>query len=99
MAKDFEWDYKVAGELLLNSEEIAEFCEKEAERMTRAAGVEYKADVRRGRSRVRAGAFTGAEQGGGSGSGKFARDPETQWPICPQCGAAHYNCECWKKKG
>lgn len=42
---------------LLRSQEIAEVCEKHAERMTRATGVDYKADVHYGRTRVNAGAY------------------------------------------
>lgn len=42
MAKDFVWDYKAAGELLLKSEEIAEFCEKQAQRLSRETGMEYR---------------------------------------------------------
>ena len=48
----FEWDYKAAGNIFLRSEEIADFCEKQAERMTRATGVEYTADVKLGKRRV-----------------------------------------------
>lgn len=42
---------------LLKSEELAEVCEREAERMTRATGMEYKSDVRVGRYRVRVGGY------------------------------------------
>lgn len=57
MAKTkFVWDYEAAGDLMLRSSEIAGICEAEAEKMTRAAGVPYKSDVRMGRSRVNAGA-------------------------------------------
>lgn len=42
MAKNFEWDYKAAGDLLLRSEEIAQACEEAAARMTRATGMSYK---------------------------------------------------------
>ena len=41
MAKEFEWDYKAAGELLLRSEEITKACEEAAARMTRATGMNY----------------------------------------------------------
>lgn len=42
MAKTkFEWDYQAAGDLMLRSAEIADICLSEAERMTRATGVEY----------------------------------------------------------
>ena len=43
---------------LLKSPEIAAACEKQAERMTRATGVPYVADVYVGRTRVNAGAQT-----------------------------------------
>lgn len=57
MAKTkFVWDYEAAGDLLLRSQAIAGVCEAEAEKMTRASGVRYEADVRMGRSRVNAGA-------------------------------------------
>lgn len=56
MAKTkFVWDYEAAGDLMLRSSEIAGICEAEAEKMTRAAGVDYVADVRMGRTRVNAG--------------------------------------------
>lgn len=58
MAKDFEWDYKAAGDLFLRSEEIAQFCDQQAERMTRATGMEYKSDVYQGKTRVNAGAHS-----------------------------------------
>ncbi len=62
MAKTkFEWDYKAAGDLMLRSQEIAEVCEAEAERMTRATGVEYIPDVRMGSQRVIASARTDAD--------------------------------------
>ena len=41
---------------LLRSSEIGAVCEKQAARMTRAAGVSYVADVHVGRNRVNAGA-------------------------------------------
>ena len=64
MAKaNFEWDYDAAGELLLRSPEIAEFCEAEAARMTRATGVKYVKDVYVGRTRVNAGAYTKGDLG------------------------------------
>lgn len=49
------WDYEAAGDLMLRSSEIAGVCEAAAEKMTRAAGVDYVADVRMGRTRVNAG--------------------------------------------
>ena len=39
---------------LLKSPEIASVCENEAERMTRAAGIDYVADVHIGKTRVNA---------------------------------------------
>lgn len=57
MAKTrFEWNYEAAGDLLLRSPEIASVCESVAEKMTRATGVEYKADVYMGKTRVNAAA-------------------------------------------
>lgn len=41
---------------LLKSSEIANICEAQAARMTRATGVEYVADVYVGKNRVNAGA-------------------------------------------
>lgn len=61
MPKDFEWNYDVAGELLLRSDEIAAVCEAEAERMTRAAGVAYVADVHTGSQRVSAAGYMAKE--------------------------------------
>jgi hypothetical protein len=54
MAKNFEWHYEAASEAFLKSEGITDFCEEQAKRMTRATGMPYKADVRRGKKRVRA---------------------------------------------
>lgn len=42
---------------LLKSSEIANVCENEAARMTRATGVEYVPDVHFGRTRVNAGGY------------------------------------------
>lgn len=42
MGKNFVWDYKAAGELLLKSPEIAKACEDAAAKMTRATEMEYK---------------------------------------------------------
>lgn len=47
---------------LLKSNEMADCCEKEAERMTRAAGVRYEADVYQGKTRVNAGAWEKGER-------------------------------------
>lgn len=46
---------------LLKSDELAEVCEGQAERMTRATGMEYKTDVKIGRYRVRAGGYSKAK--------------------------------------
>jgi hypothetical protein len=52
MAKDFVWDYKAAGDLLLRSEEIATACEEAAARLTRARGMEYYFQTGRTSQRV-----------------------------------------------
>lgn len=44
---------------LLKSKEIGNVCEKEAEKMTRASGMEYVSDVVIGRTRVVVGAYRG----------------------------------------
>lgn len=41
MAKNFVWDYKAAGDLMLRSEEIAKVCEDAAAKMTRVTGMDY----------------------------------------------------------
>lgn len=57
MAKTrFEWDYEAAGDLMLRSQAIVSVCESVAEKMTRAADVEYRADVYMGKTRVNAAA-------------------------------------------
>lgn len=48
---------------LLKSDEIASVCVKEAEKMTRATGVDYVADVYIGKTRVAAGGY---KKGGNS---------------------------------
>lgn len=50
--KRFRWDYAAAGKLLLKSEEMAEFVEEQAQRMTRATGMEYKPEIKRTSERV-----------------------------------------------
>ena len=57
MAKSFVWHYENAGAVFLRSEAIAQACEEQAARMTRATGMEYKADVRVRGDRVRAMAY------------------------------------------
>lgn len=52
----FVWNYAAAGDLMLRSQAIADVCAAEAEKMTRAAGVRYRANVHQGRTRVNAGA-------------------------------------------
>lgn len=47
---------------LLKSSEIANVCESQAARMTRATGVEYVADVYVGKTRVNAGAIRRDEE-------------------------------------
>lgn len=42
---------------LLKSSEIADVCEKQAARMTRATGIEYVPDIYVGRNRVNAGGY------------------------------------------
>ena len=42
---------------LLKSSEIADVCEKQAARMTRATGIDYVPDVYVGRNRVNAGGY------------------------------------------
>ena len=81
MAKTFEWDYAVAGDLLLRSPEIASFCEEQAARMTAATGMEYTTETRMGSQRVHVVAGEGKEKG-------------AQWKVCPKCGRAHPNCDC-----
>lgn len=61
-SKNFEWDYQAAGDLMLRSPEIAEICEKEAERMTRATGMPYHSDVKVGKTRVNARGRTKAKE-------------------------------------
>ena len=55
--KHFEWDYAAAGDLLLRSAEIADFCEEQAARMTAATGMNYVPDVRIGAQRVSAAGY------------------------------------------
>lgn len=47
---------------LLRSAEVADICEQEAARRTRATGVNYTADVHYGRNRVNAGAYEAGEE-------------------------------------
>ncbi len=67
---------------LLKSQEIANVCEIEAAKMTRATGVEYVSDVRVGKNRVNAGGYRK----------KKKRDGKQE--ICPKCGHWHPNCQC-----
>lgn len=52
MAKNFVWDYKAAGDLMLRSEEIAKTCEDAAAKMTRATGMDYYFQTGRTSQRV-----------------------------------------------
>ncbi len=85
MAKTrFEWDYKAAGDLMLRSQEIAEVCEAEAARMSRATGVEYVPDVRMGNQRVIASGRRLADGtlkngGGGSSEDRKGRSVKGYW--------------------
>ncbi len=82
MAKNFIWDYKAAGDLMLRSNEIAEICEEEAEKMTRATGMDYTTDIHVGKKRVNA-----------AGRKKAEKDSE-KTDVCPKCGSWHPNCKC-----
>lgn len=63
---------------LMQSDDIADVCEREAQRMTRAAGIDYKADVYVGRSRVNAAGF-------GQGEAKIC--PKCgRWHVHCSCG-------------
>lgn len=66
---------------LLKSQEIANACESEAQKMTEATGVKYTPDVRVGKTRVVASGFK--KQG--------AKDRPK---VCPKCGHWHPNCTC-----
>lgn len=54
MGKNFVWHYDAAAAVFLKSEGIAQACEEQAARMTRATGMEYQPDVRVGKRRIRA---------------------------------------------
>lgn len=55
MSRNIKVELNSAGiQQLLKSAEIASVCEREAARMSAAAGVEYRADVFVGRTRVNA---------------------------------------------
>lgn len=84
----FEWDYDAAGDLMLRSDAIAAVCKAEAEKMTRATGVEYIPYVRMGSQRVIVKALKKAE---GKEKGK-------RWKLCPKCGKYHPNCTCAENK-
>lgn len=86
MDKEFVWDYKAAGDLMLRSPEIAKVCEAKAAEMTRAAGVPYVADVYVGSQRVYATGKQQKDEGPESGNGKEAsgyyrrgKNGETVW--------------------
>ena len=40
--KNFQWNYREAGDLMLRSGKIAEVCEQAAAKMTRSTGMTYK---------------------------------------------------------
>lgn len=52
MAKNFVWDYKAAGDLMLRSEGIQQACEDAAANMTRATGMDYHFQTGRTSQRV-----------------------------------------------
>lgn len=102
--KRFRWDYAAAGKLLLKSGEMAEFVEEQAQRMTRATGMEYKPEVKMGKKRVRAmarGTMDGetVKRSKRHKKEKMERDPESGWPICPKHGEAHAWCKHLKGRG
>lgn len=82
MSNDFVWDYDAAGDLMLRSDEIAAVCAEQAERMTKATGVEYIPDVVMGKTRVVA-------------AGRKKSDTPSD-NVCPKCGRWHPNCNCNK---
>lgn len=95
--KTFRWDYHAAGNLILRSDDMADFVESQAARMTRATGMEYKPEVKMGKNRVRAigrGKMDGetVKRSKKHKNEKMERDPETGWPICPTHGDAHAWC-------
>lgn len=60
---DVEIELNSAGiQALLKSSAIAQVCESQAARMTRATGMEYVPDVYTGRTRVNAGAQIGRDE-------------------------------------
>lgn len=66
---------------LLKSQEIANVCEVEAQKMTVASGVKYTPDVRIGKTRV---VVDGYKKSGAKDRPK----------VCPKCGHWHPNCTC-----
>ena len=73
MAKSFVWHYENAGAVFLRSEGIANACEEQAARMTRATGMEYRADVKVGKRRVRAMARSAKNEPGVKRSKRFRK--------------------------
>lgn len=65
---------------LFKTPEIAGVCESAAQKMTQAAGVEYKPDVYIGKNRANAAGYK--KQG--------SKDRK----VCPKCGHWHPNCTC-----
>lgn len=86
MAKEFIELDSAGIQELLKSDEIAEICEQQAERLTRATGMRYVSDVRVGKTRVNARGYQ--KQSGPDGSDD----------VCPKCGRSHPNCRCRTKK-
>lgn len=78
------WDYAAAGDLMLRSQAIADFCDAEAEKRTHATGMDYVSNIRVGSQRVRAGAYD-------------AVSSDSTESVCPKCGEAHPNYRCNKK--
>lgn len=71
MSKNVKIELNSAGiQQLLKSAEIASACEQQAARMSAAAGVEYKADVYVGKTRVNAMANVGESKLGKVRKGK-----------------------------
>lgn len=84
----FVWDYTAAGDIMLRSPEIAAVCEAEAEKMTRATGVEYVSDVRMGNQRVIVKALKKVKK----------KEKKERWALCPKCGKYHPKCTCGSNK-
>lgn len=67
---------------LLKSSEIADVCEEQAERMTRATGVEYVPDVRAGKTRISARGYDAQKSDDGQYRRRSGgRTVYTQWKL------------------